>query len=109
MLPPIVALAALMGLVTYATRIIPFLLPLTHLPEGWVRVMRFMGPATLASVAAMYVSAPAFDRAAGAASPTAVWLATGVCVALVAFRRSLAAGIAGALAAGAFVSVQLTP
>jgi len=105
---PIVALAALMGLVTYTTRIVPFLLPLGRLPDSLIRSMRPMGPATLAAVAAVAVAFPAIDPGTGPAALASVWLGTGMCVAIVAVRRSLAAGIVGALATGALVAAGLT-
>ena len=105
---PIVVLAALMGLVTYGTRIVPFLLPLTHLPDGLIRSMRPMGPATLAAVASVAVAFPSMDPGTGPAALASVWLGTGVCVTLVAIRRSLATGIVGALATGALVAAGLT-
>lgn len=100
----LVLLAALMGLVTYSTRVVPFLVPLSNVPHGLQRAMRLMGPATLASVAAVSVASASLDPGATPTSSTTIWLATGASVALVAARRNLALGIGGALAAGALLT-----
>lgn len=84
------ALAALMGLATYGTRLVPFLLPVDRLPPSVTRSLRLAGPASMASLAGIIVLLPG----AGAAAPTVVvWVASGACAILVAARRNLAIGV----------------
>lgn len=94
---PIVLLAALMGIVTYGTRVIPFLVPIDRLPPRPAAYLRLMGPASMAAVAAVAVASPLAGSAPGS-TPEVVWLASGLCVVIVALRKSLAWGVAGALA-----------
>ena len=95
----LIPLALLMGLVTYPFRAIPMLLPgFDRLPEGIRLYLRLVGPAVLAALAA--VNTFVGQDATGA--PTfhigIEWLAVGICVAIVAMRRSLLIGLL--LAAG---------
>jgi len=106
---PIVVLAALMGVVTYLTRVVPFLVPLGRLPGSLLRSVRLMGPATLASVAAVSVALPALEPATHPAALASIWLGTAVCVVMVTLRRGLALGIMGALATGVLATAALAP
>lgn len=94
----LVPLAILMGLATYPFRAIPLLMSgFERLPEGLRVYLRLVGPAVLAALAAVNTmvrrgeSGPAFQ-----VGPE--WLAVGMCVAVVAARRSLLIGLV--LAAG---------
>lgn len=99
----LVPLAVLMGLVTYPWRAVPMLAPGIHrLPERLQLYLRLVGPAVLAALAAvntMVVLDP--DR-----HPTfqvgPEWIAVGLCVALVAMKRSLLVGL---LLAAALIAV----
>ncbi len=103
----LVPLALLMGLVTYPFRAIPMLLPgFDRLPDGVRLYLRLVGPAVLAALAA--VNTVVGKDAAGA--PTfhigIEWLAVGICVAVVAMRRSLLIGLL--LAAGLMAVARAT-
>jgi branched-subunit amino acid transport protein len=93
------ALAALMGLVTYPMRAIPLLVPqMGSLPPRVLAYLRMVGPAVLASLAAVNVAVrtDAAGRPALYAGPE--WIAVALCVAIVAWRRNLLLGLI--LAAG---------
>ena len=90
----LVPLAILMGLATYPFRAIPLLLPgFERLPEGVRLYLRLVGPAVLAALAA--VNTMVVTDAAG--HPTFYigpeWIAVGLCVGVVAMRRSLLVGL----------------
>jgi branched-subunit amino acid transport protein len=100
----LVLLAALMGAVTFPLRAIPMLLPgFERLPEQVKLYLRLVGPAVLAALAAVNTFV---DHETGS-TPTfhigIEWLAVGLCVGVVAMRRSLLVGLvlAAALVAGA--------
>lgn len=97
-----VALAILMGAVTYPSRALPLLAPgLERLPARAVEYLRLVGPAVLAALAAVNV-AIVLDPARHASFHVGIeWLAVGACVALVAWRRNLLAGIVVAVVATA--------
>jgi branched-subunit amino acid transport protein len=90
----LVPLAILMGLATYPWRAVPLLAPGMHRLPARVRLyLRLVGPSVLAALAAvntMVLIDP--DR-----RPTfhvgAEWLAVGLCIAIVAARRSLLIGL----------------
>ena len=95
----LIPLALLMGLVTYPFRAIPMLLPgFDRLPEGVRLYLRLVGPAVLAALAAVNT----LVRPDATGAPTfhigIEWLAVGICVVIVALRRSLLIGLL--LAAG---------
>lgn len=103
----LIPLAFLMGLVTYPFRAIPILLPgFDRLPEGVRLYLRLVGPAVLAALAAVNT----LVRPDGAGAPTfhigIEWLAVGICVAIVAMRRSLLIGLL--LAAGLMALARAT-
>ena len=89
----LVALAALMGAVTYPSRAIPLLAPgIERLPAGIRLYLRLVGPAVLAALAVVNVMVvsvsgrPAFHVGVE-------WLAVAVSVVLVAWRRNLFLGL----------------
>ena len=94
----LVPLAILMGLVTYPFRVMPLLSNgFQRLPERARLYLRLVGPAVLAALAAVNTmvrrgeTGPAFQI-----GPE--WIAVGLCIAVVAARRSLLIGLL--LAAG---------
>jgi branched-subunit amino acid transport protein len=90
----LVPLALLMGLVTYPFRAIPLLASgFERLPEGIRLYLRLVGPAILAALAAVntMVVVDAARRPSFHVGPE--WLAVGLCVAVVAARRSLLIGL----------------
>jgi len=90
----LVPLALLMGLVTYPWRAVPLLAPgMQRLPERVRLYLRLVGPAVLAALAAVntMVVLDAARRPSFHVGPE--WLAVGLCVALVALRRSLLVGL----------------
>jgi branched-subunit amino acid transport protein len=95
----LVALAALMGLATYPFRALPMLLPgFERLPAQLRLYLQLVGPAVLAALAARN-TVIAKDAAGEPVFHVGIeWLAVGLCVALVAMRRSLLVGLV--LAAG---------
>ncbi len=91
----LVGLAVLMALVTYPSRAIPLLAPgFDRLPPRALAYLRLVGPAVLAAIAASQIFV---NPAGGGHGPTfhvgVEWLAVGVCVLSVAWRRSLLLGI----------------
>lgn len=90
----LVPLAILMGVVTYPWRAVPLLVPGIHrLPDRVQLYLRLVGPAALAALAAVntMVVLDAARRPSFQVGPE--WLAVGLCVALVAMRRSLLVGL----------------
>ena len=90
----LVPLAFLMGLATYPWRAVPMLAPGMHrLPERVQLYLRLVGPAVLAAIAAvdtMVILDPARHPQFHIG---AEWIAVGLCVGLVALRRSLLVGL----------------
>jgi len=89
----LVALAALMGAVTYPSRAVPLLAPgVERLPAGIRLYLRLVGPAVLAALAASSVMVgsqagrPVFHVGID-------WVAVIASVVLVAWRRNLFAGL----------------
>jgi branched-subunit amino acid transport protein len=98
----LVWLALLMGAVTYPSRAIPLLVPGMHrLPPVAREYIRLVGPAVLATIAAVTV----FVAVDAARHPTfhigLEWLAVGACLLIVAARRSLLIGLIAAAAIAA--------
>lgn len=90
----LVPLAILMGLATYPFRAVPLLAPGMHRLPARVRLyLRLVGPSVLAALAAV----DTMVIIGAARHPTfhvgAEWLAVGLCVAVVALRRSLLIGL----------------
>jgi branched-subunit amino acid transport protein len=109
----LVLLAVLMGLVTYPFRAIPLLAPgFERLPERVRLYLRLVGPSVLAALAAVntFVVRDATDRPAFHVGIE--WLAVGLCVAVVAMRRSLLLGLvlaAGIVAAARALGIAALP
>lgn len=90
----LVPLAILMGLVTYPWRAVPLLVPGIHrLPARLQDYLRLVGPAVLAALAAVdtMVVLDAVRHPSFHIGPE--WLAVGLCVLVVALRRSLLIGL----------------
>jgi branched-subunit amino acid transport protein len=95
----LVPLAFLMGLATYPWRAAPLLAPgLDRLPEPVKAYLRLVGPAILAALAAVSVAVRVDPQRHTSFAIGAEWIAVGLCVAIVAARRSLLVGLV--LAAG---------
>ena len=99
----LVALAVLMAAVTYPSRAVPLLLPgFDRLPSIANEYLRLIGPGILAALAAVNVLVLTDDSGAPRFQVGIELLAVLVCVAVVAWRRSLLPGL---LAAVVLVSV----
>jgi branched-subunit amino acid transport protein len=95
----LVALAALMGLVTYPSRALPLLAPgIERLPRIAMEYLRLVGPAVLAALAAVSVMVVTPEGGSPAFHVGIEWLAVAVCAALTALRRNLLVGLVGAVA-----------
>lgn len=90
----LVPLAILMGLATYPFRAVPLLAPGMHrLPAGVRLYLRLVGPAVLAALAAVDTMVHIDDARHPTFHVGAEWLAVGLCVTIVALRRSLLIGL----------------
>lgn len=98
----LVALAALMMLVTYPSRAVPLLSPgVERLPPRALLYLRLVGPAVLASLAAASVLVLQEPDGGYALHVGVDALGVAVCVALVAWRRNLFVGlVAGVVVVG---------
>ena len=95
----LVPLALLMGLATYPFRAIPLLAPgFERLPAQLRLYLRLVGPSVLAALAAVNTMVVVVDDQPPALYVGAEWIAVGLCIAIVAMRRSLLIGLV--LAAG---------
>jgi branched-subunit amino acid transport protein len=95
----LVPLALLMGLATYPFRAIPLLLPgFDRLPAQVKLYLRLVGPSVLAALAAVNTMVILDPNRHPTFHIGAEWLAVGLCIAIVAMRRSLLIGLV--LAAG---------
>jgi branched-subunit amino acid transport protein len=103
----LVPLAFLMGLVTYPFRAIPLLAPgFDRLPASVRLYLRLVGPAVLAALAVTN-TVVGKNAAGGTAFHVGIeWLAVGLCIAVVAMRRSLLIGLL--LAAGLMAVARAT-
>jgi len=90
----LVPLAILMGLVTYPWRAVPLLAPGIHrLPARLQDYLRLVGPAVLAALAAVDTMV-VLDKARHPSFHVGPeWLAVGLCLLVVALRRSLLVGL----------------
>jgi branched-subunit amino acid transport protein len=89
----LVPLALLMALVTYPARAIPLLAPgLDRLPAAARLYTRLVAPSILASLAAVSVAVRT-DAGHPAFHIGAEWLAVGLCIGVVAWRRNLFLGL----------------
>ena len=101
----LVPLAALMGLVTYPARAIPLLAPgLDRLPAVAREYTRLVAPAILAALAASSTIVKTDPSGAPVLHLGFEWLAVGLCVAFVAWRRNLFIGLV--LAAGLMAALR---
>lgn len=94
----LVALAVLMGAVTYPSRAVPLLMPgFDRLPPAVDEYLRLIGPAILATLAAVNVLVLVDEDGASRLHLGIEVLAVVVCVAVVAWRRSLLPGLIAAV------------
>jgi branched-subunit amino acid transport protein len=94
-----VLLAVLMAAVTYPFRAVPMLVPqMRRLPQPAVTYLRLAGPAILASLAAVSVAV----RTGADGRPELYigpeWVAVGLCIAIVMWRKNLLLGLVVAAA-----------
>jgi branched-subunit amino acid transport protein len=95
----LVALAILMGAVTYPSRALPLLAPgFDRLPPAVDEYLRLIGPGILAALAAVNVLVATDDEGASRLHVGTELLAVLVCVGVVAWRRSLLPGLLAAVA-----------
>jgi branched-subunit amino acid transport protein len=97
----LVALAALMFVVTYPSRAIGLLAPgIERLPRRAFEYLQLVGPAVLAALAAVAVMVEQTD--VGPAFHIGLeWIAVGACLAIVTWRRNLFLGLVTAVAIAA--------
>jgi branched-subunit amino acid transport protein len=90
----LVPLAILMGLVTYPSRALPLLVPgMNRLPARVQLYLRLVGPSVLAALAAVNVMV-SLDADRHATFHVGLeWVAVGLCVAVVAWRKNLFLGL----------------
>jgi len=89
-----VPLAVLMGLVTFPWRAVPLLAPgIDRLPPALQAYIRLVGPAILASLAAVSVMVVPDALRHPGFHVGAEWLAVAACVLAVALRRGLLVGL----------------
>ncbi len=94
----LVALAVLMAAVTYPSRAVPMLLPaFDRLPPAVDEYLRLIGPGILAALAAVNVIVATDATGASHVHIGIELLAVLVCVAVVAWRRSLLPGLIAAV------------
>jgi branched-subunit amino acid transport protein len=101
----LIPLAILMGLATYPFRAVPLLTPgFERLPERVRLYLRLVGPSVLAALAAVdtMVITGANRHSSFHVGPE--WLAVGLCILVVAVRRSLLIGLV--LAAGSIAVLR---
>ncbi len=90
----LVGLAILMGLVTYPWRALPLLAPgMQRLSPLAQTYLRLVAPATLAALAAANIAVAVDAGGARSLHVGVEWLSLAACVALVAWRRNLFAGL----------------
>jgi branched-subunit amino acid transport protein len=104
----LIGLALLIAAATYPSRALPLLAPgMERLPPIVLAYLRLVGPAVLAAFAAID-TALLVDAAGKPSFHVGIeWLAVGVGVALVAWRRNLLLGILAAVALMAIVRAVL--
>jgi branched-subunit amino acid transport protein len=105
----LVALALLMGLVTYPSRALPLLAPgIDRLPPRALLYLRLVGPAVLASLAAVNTLV-----AGGQEGPRSIHVGVElagvlVCLGIVAWRRNLLLGLVAGVAIVALARLAVT-
>jgi branched-subunit amino acid transport protein len=94
----LVPLAFLMGLATYPSRAIPLLVPgMNRLPARIQVYLRLVGPAVLASLAAVNVMVMLDADRRASFHVGLDWLAVAMCIAIVAWRKNLFFGLLAAV------------
>ncbi len=102
----LVVLALLMMAVTYPSRAVPLLAPgMERLPARALDYLRFVGPASLAALAAVNSTVTGGVDEQRTLQVGVEALAVVVCIAVVAWRRNLFLGIAAAVVLVAAVRV----
>jgi branched-subunit amino acid transport protein len=100
----LIALAFLLFGATYPSRALPLLAPgIERLPPRALLYLRLVGPAVLASLAAVNVFVVAQPDGAHALHAGVEIVGVGVCMALVAWRRNLFLGLAAGVVVVALV------
>ena len=90
----LVPLAILMGLATYPFRAVPLLAPgFERLPERAKLYLRLVGPSVLAALAAVNTMVAKSEDGTPAFRIGWEWLAVGLCIAIVGWRRNLLIGL----------------
>jgi branched-subunit amino acid transport protein len=103
----LVPLAFLMGLVTYPFRAVPLLAPgFERLPERAKLYLRLVGPSVLAALAAVDTMVVKSGGGTPAFRIGWEWLAVGLCIAIVGWRRNLLVGLV--VAAGSIALLRAT-
>ena len=101
----LVWLSVLMAAVTYPWRAVPFLAPgLDRLPPTIREYLRLVGPAMLATLAAVSVAVAVDTDRARTLYVGPEWVAVGACVVIVALKRGLLLGLI--LAAGSIALLR---
>jgi branched-subunit amino acid transport protein len=102
----LIPLAILMGLVTYPFRAVPLLAPgFERLPERLRLYLRLVGPSVLAALAAVNTMVIRDADRHPAFHVGLEWIAVGLCILVVAMRRSLLIGLI--LAAGSIAVLRV--
>jgi branched-subunit amino acid transport protein len=95
----LIPLAILMGLATYPSRALPFLVPgMNRLPARVQLYLRLVGPSTLAALAAVNVMVSLDPDRHASFHVGLEWVAVAACLAIVAWRRNLFLGLLAAVA-----------
>lgn len=95
----LIALAVIMFAVTYPSRALGLLAPgLDRLPRPAIAYLQLVGPAVLASLAAVAVMVATPDGGAPVFHVGIEWVAVIACIAIVAWRRNLLLGLIAAVA-----------
>ena len=103
----LVPLAFLMGLATYPFRAVPLLAPgFERLPERAKLYLRLVGPSVLAALAAVNTMVAKSEDGRPMFQIGWEWLAVGLCIAIVAWRRNLLVGLV--VAAGSIALLRAT-
>ena len=90
----LVSLAVMMGLATYPFRAVPLLAPgFERLPERAKLYLRLVGPSVLAALAAVNTMVAKSEDGTPAFRIGWEWLAVGLCIAIVGWRRNLLIGL----------------
>jgi len=90
----LVGLAVVMGAVTYPWRAVPLLAPgIERLPPPVLAYLRLVGPAILAALAATNTFITTDTSGTASFHVGIEWLAVGLCIAIVAWRRNLFLGL----------------